>query len=115
MEDAAWRIISDWYSATMSSVRISSTLSNPSPKVLCRDLYSHLSYSWLLSTPYCLTLKQRMLVYLFNYGTFVGAAAHADDVITIASSKKTIIDQAKIIENFTSNNYLKLNSSKLKL
>ena len=49
------------------------------------------------------------------YGSFVGAAAHADDIRTVAASKKSITDQADIIDDFTSGNHLKLNSSKTEI
>lgn len=99
-----WRIISDWYSAAMSSVRINSTLSNPFPISRGVKQGSVLSpILFLIAIDSLLSDLKTKDVGLSIYGTFVGAAAHADDVRTIASSKKTIIDQAKIIENFTSN------------
>ena len=43
-------------------------------------------------------------------GNFVGAAAHADDLRTIAASKCSVQEQVDIINKFTSSNHLKLNS-----
>ena len=52
-----------------------------------------------------------MLDYLYNYGTYIGDAAHADDLRTVTATEKSIVQQVNIIEEFTSANYLKLNSS----
>ena len=41
----------------------------------------------------------------------MGGAAHADDLRTIATSKCSVVEQANIIDKFTSGNHLKLNSS----
>ena len=41
-------------------------------------------------------------------GNFVGAAAHADDLRTIAASKFSVQEQVDIINKFTSSNHLKL-------
>ena len=49
------------------------------------------------------------------YGNFVGAAAHADDLRTIAASKCSVQEQVDIINKFTSRNHLKLNSSKTEI
>ena len=49
------------------------------------------------------------------HGNFVGGAAHADDLRTIATSKTSIIDQINIIETITSEQHLKLNPSKTEI
>ena len=48
-------------------------------------------------------------------GNFVRAAAHADDLRTIAASKCSLQEQVDIINKFTSSNHLKLNSSKTEI
>jgi hypothetical protein len=45
----------------------------------------------------------------YLHGTFVGSAAHADDIRAIATSTSTIRDQT---DRFTSRYYLKLNPAK---
>ena len=47
--------------------------------------------------------------------TFAGAAIHADDLRTTASSKEVMGHQAREIANFTKDNHLKLNASKLEV
>ena len=44
-------------------------------------------------------------------GSFVGGAAHADNLRTIATTTDTIATQANIIDAFTSTNSLKLNQT----
>ena len=46
---------------------------------------------------------------------YVGAAVHADDLRTTSSSLDVINDQVNIIDEFTTNNCLKLNVSKLEV
>ena len=46
------------------------------------------------------------------YGTYIGDAAHADDLRTVTASKNSIAQQVNIIEEFAAANHLKLNSSK---
>ena len=48
-------------------------------------------------------------------GVYAGAAVHADDLRTISSSLDVINDQVNIIDEFTTNNCLKLNVSKLEV
>ena len=48
-------------------------------------------------------------------GTFVGGAAHADDLRTIATTKNTIATQVNIIDNFTSKHSLRLNQAKTEI
>ena len=48
-------------------------------------------------------------------GLFVGGAAHADDIRTIATSTSQISSQVSIINDFTSRNSLKVNSSKTEI
>ena len=56
-----------------------------------------------------------MLDYLYNYGTYIGGAAHADDLCTATAIKNSIVQQVNIIEEFTSANQFKLNSSKTEI
>ena len=48
-------------------------------------------------------------------GLFVGGAAHADDIRTIATSTSQISSQVSIINDFTSRNRMKDNSSKTEI
>ena len=48
-------------------------------------------------------------------GIYAGAAVHADDLCTTSSSLDVINDQVNIIDEFTTNNCLKLNVSKLEV
>ena len=48
-------------------------------------------------------------------GLHVGAAAHADDVRTCCIDTESIQAQASVIDSFTTNNSLHLNSSKTEL
>jgi hypothetical protein len=45
------------------------------------------------------------------YGSFVGGAAHADDIRTIAQSTTVLTQQAIFIDHFTKKNLLHLNKS----
>ena len=49
------------------------------------------------------------------YGTYIGGAAHADDLRTATATKNSTAQQVDIIEEFTSANYLRLNSSKTEI
>ena len=64
--------------------------------------------------PLLLTLKDRNAG-LSIYGSFVGAAAHADDLRTIAPSIASVIEQAAIIDDFTTGSHLNLNSDKTEI
>ena len=48
-------------------------------------------------------------------GSFVGGAAHADDLRTNATTKDTITTQVNIIDNFTSKHSLRLNQAKTEI
>ena len=111
-----WRIMLSWYSSAFSTVRVGSTLCDPFP--IARGV----KQGSILSPILFLTVVDILLrdlkkedAGLSIYGSFVGGAAHADDLRTIAPSKSTISKQINIIENFTSQNHLTLNSEKTEI
>ena len=48
-------------------------------------------------------------------GVYSGAAVHADDLRTIASSRDEVLSQADVIRTFTQDTHLNLNVSKLEV
>ena len=112
----SWRVISNWYVSSVSMVRIGTTLSHPIP------ILRGVKQGSVLSPLLFIIVVDGLLQNLRNenaglsiLGTFVGGAAHADDVRTIASSKDTVRSQTDIINRFTLQNNLKLNSAKTEI
>ena len=64
--------------------------------------------------PLLLTFKDRNAG-LSIHSSFVGAAAHADDLHTVAPSIASVIEQAAIIDDFTTGSHLNLNSDKTEI
>ena len=73
-----WRVISDWYVSAASSVRIGSVLSEPVPILRGGSVLSPLLF--ILTVDVLLKDLKSSDTGLSVLGTFVGGAAHADDV-----------------------------------
>ena len=111
-----WRIILNWYTSAQSKVHLNTGFSDPFP--ISRGVKQGSVLSPLLFLiavdPLLKTLKCKHAG-LSIHGNFMGGAAHADDLRTIATSKCSVVEQANIINKFTSGNHLKLNSSKTEI
>ena len=111
-----WRIILNLYTSAQSKVRVNEGFSDPLS--ISRGVKQGSALSPLLFLiavdPMLKTLKFKQAG-LSIHGNFVGGAAHADDLRTIATSKCSVIEQADIIDKFTFSNHLKLNSSKTEI
>ena len=111
-----WRIIESWYIAAYSRIRVDGAISNPyliSRGVKQGSVLSPILFLVVID-PLLKTLRDNNAG-LSVYGTYIGGAAHADDLRTATATKNSIIQQVDIIEEFTSANHLKLNSSKTEI
>ena len=111
-----WRIILNWYTSAQSKVHLNTGFSDPfsiSRGVKQGSVLSPLLFL-IAVDPLLKTLKYKHAG-LSIHGNFIGGAAHADDLRTIATSKCSVVEQADIIDKFTSGNHLKLNSSKTEI
>ena len=111
-----WRIVLSWYSSALSRIRVGSKLSEPfsiTRGVKQGSVLSPILFLILID-PLLLTLKDRNAG-LSIHGSFVGAAAHTDDLRTIAPSIASVIEQAAIIDDFTTGSHLNLNSDKTEI
>ena len=111
-----WRLIWNMYISECSRVRTRAGCSGQFP--ISRGVKQGSALSPLLFLiaidPMLKNLKLEQAG-LSICGNFVGAAAHADDLRTIAASKCSVQEQVDIINKFTSSNHLKLNSSKTEI
>ena len=111
-----WRVILNWYTSSQSMVRVNTRYSDHFPISRGVKQGSVLSpLLFLIAVDPMLKNLRLKQAGLSISGNFVGAAAHADDLRTIATSKSSVKEQVDIIEKFTSNNHLKLNSSKTEI
>ena len=111
-----WRIVLSWYSSALSRIRVGSKLSEPfsiTRGVKQGSVLSPILFLIVID-PLLLTLKDRYAG-LSIHGSFVGAAAHADNLRTIAPSIAPVIEQAAIIDDFTTGSHLNLNSDKTEI
>ena len=111
-----WRIIESWYTAAYSRIHVDGAISNPyliSRGVKQGSVLSPILFLIVID-PLLKTLRDNNAG-LSVYGTYIGGAAHADDLRTATATKNSIIQQVDIIEEFTSANHLKLNSSKTEI
>ena len=108
-----WRIIANWYSSSENSIRLPSTVSSSfsvSRGVRQGSVLSPLLFLMVMDS--LLRDFRWSNIGLSVSGSFVGGAAHADDIRTVASSSSVLQIQANIINQFTTTNSLKLNTSK---
>ena len=113
IEWKCWRVVLSWYSSASSRVRVGSELCDPFPIARGVKQGSVLSpILFLIVVDSLLRSLKDKNAGLSVLGSFVGGAAHADDLRTTAPSKSTIIDQVNIIEDFTACSHLNLNSAK---
>ena len=100
-----WRIILNWYTSAQGKVHLNTGFSDPFP--ISRGVKQGSVLSPLLFLiavdPLLKTLKCKHDS-LSIHGNFMGGAAHADDLRTIATSKCSVVEQANIIDKFTSGN-----------
>ncbi len=111
-----WRILFSWYSSVSSIIRINSSLSDPfliARGVKQGSVPSPILFLTVLDS-LLLTLKEKN-ARLSILGSFVGAATHADDLRTIAPSTTTIAEQANIIDAFTKEYHLSINTQKTEI
>ena len=109
-----WRLIKNWYTNSTSRVRVNNQLSEP--------FTVGVKQGSVLSPTLFLIVMDQLLKQLREkkYGlsvcqTFAGVAIHTDDLRTTALSKDIMSHQAREITNFTKDNHLKLNASKLEV
>ena len=111
-----WRVIRNCYVSATSVVRVGSVFSDIVPISRGVKQGSVLSPLLFLITVDTLLKELRSQnAGLSVLGTFVGGAAHADDLRTIATTKNTIATQVNIIDNFTSKHSLRLNQAKTEI
>ena len=111
-----WQIIHHWYISVSCRVQVNGTKSDSysiSRGVKQGSILSPILFLIIINTP--LGNLRREEAGISICGTFVGGAAHVDDLRTIATSKDCISQQYSIIDQFTSNNHLKLNLSKTEI
>ena len=111
-----WQIIDRWYISTSCRVQVNGTKSHSYP--ISRGVKQGLVLPPILLLMVIDTLLgnlRRKEAGISICGTFVGGAAHADDLRTIAKNKDCISQQYSIIDQFTLNHHLKLNLSKTKI
>ena len=111
-----WRVIRNCYVSATSVVRVGSVFSDIVPISRGVKQGSVLSpLLFLITVDTFLKELRSQNAGLSVLGTFVGGAAHADDLRTIATTKNTIATQVNIIDNFTSKHSLRLNQAKTEI
>ena len=108
-----WRIIHRWYTTASSRVKINGSISDSYPitrGVKQGSVLSPILFLMVIDT--LLGNLRQNKAGISMYGTYIGGAAHADDLRTIAASKDSIVQQYSIINQFTEGNHLRLNLSK---
>ena len=111
-----WRFIKNWYTGSRGRVRVDGHLSDAFP------VNRGVRQGSVLSPTLFLTVMDKLLESMTTEGcglsvcgTFIGAAIHADDVRTCATTKQTVAKQNEIITNFTDSSCLSLNTQKLEV
>ena len=111
-----WRLIKNWYTGSTSRVRVNNEISEPF--IVARGV----KQGSVLSPTLFLIVMDQLLKQLREkkHGlsvcqTYAGAAIHADDLRTTPESKEAVSHQAREITEFTNENHLKLNASKLEV
>ena len=111
-----WRLIKNWYTGSRGRVRVGGHLSDPF--LVKRGV----KQGSVLSPTLFLTIMDKLLENMTSEkcglsvcGTFIGAAIHADDIRTCATTKQSIAKQNSIITRFTNSSCLNLNTQKLEV
>lgn len=111
-----WRLVKSWYSSSSGRVRIDNHISDKF--IITRGVKQGSVLSptlFLIVMDVLLKRMKESKCGLSVRGTYTGAAIHADDLRTTASSIESTVSQANIIKNFTDDSCLKLNNSKLEV
>ena len=112
----SWHIIKAWYLTPTSCVKHENSLSAPFP--VGRGVKQGAVVSPSLFLVIMNPLLQRMRQLNIGgslHGIFAGSAIHADDICCIAPSVDSVIAQSSVINSFTTDVGLKLNTSKLEI
>jgi hypothetical protein len=108
-----WRLLKHWYSTSSARVRVNGHVSSSF------GISRGVKQGSVLSPTLFLTVMDLLLKRLresecglYVRGTYMGGAVHADDLRTTAESSETVSRQDRVINSFSSDSCLKLNTAK---
>ena len=108
-----WRLLKRWYSTSSARVKVNGHVSSSF------DISRGVKQGSFLSPTLFLTVMDLLLKRLresecglYVRGTYMGGAVHADDLRTTVESSESVSRQDRVINSFSSDSCLKLNTAK---